>query len=128
MTDSTKPQAQASFESMKVVYIAGPFRASSAWLIEQNVRRAEQAAFDVASLGAMPMCPHTNTRFFHGTLSEQFWIDGTKALLLRCDAVYLVEGWECSIGSLGERDEAERRRLPCFQSMIMLASWIKGNP
>ncbi len=112
-------------ESMKVVYIAGPFRGGSAWIIEQNIRRAEEAALEVATVGAMPLCPHTNTRFFHGTLADEFWMRGTMALLLRCDAVFLVEGWEHSRGSRAERDEAQSRGLPCFQSLRLLEKWVQ---
>ena len=49
---------------MKVVYIAGPYTAPDAWQRELNIRAAEMMAMEVAKLGAMPLCPHTNTRFF----------------------------------------------------------------
>jgi hypothetical protein len=77
---------------VKVIYICGPFTGPRAWDIEQNVRRAEERALEVAMLGASPLCPHTNTRFFHGTLSEEFWYAATAELLLRCDALITVEG------------------------------------
>ena len=51
---------------MKLVYIAGPFRAPTPWGIEENVRHAERHAFEIAKLGAMPVCPHANTRHFDG--------------------------------------------------------------
>ena len=51
---------------MKLVYIAGPFRGSSAWDIEENIRVAERAALEVWKMGAAALCPHTNTRFFQG--------------------------------------------------------------
>lgn len=33
---------------MKVIYVAGPFRAPNSWEIEQNIRRAE-ALYDAGS-------------------------------------------------------------------------------
>lgn len=38
-------------EAVKVVYIAGPFRAATPWLVEANVRRAEEVALAVWRLG-----------------------------------------------------------------------------
>jgi len=99
---------------MRVVYIAGPFGAPNAWLIEQNIRRAEEAALYVAELGAAPLCPHTNTRFFHGTCTAQFWYDATLTLLERSDALYLVRGWQESRGSVAEYDVAMLKGLPIF--------------
>lgn len=51
---------------MKIIYIAGPFRASTAWGIAENVRAAERVGLEVARAGAMPLIPHANTAHFHG--------------------------------------------------------------
>ncbi len=101
---------------MKVAYIAGPFRAENAWLVEQNIRSAEAVGFRVAELGAMPLIPHTNTRFFDGTLTGQFWLDGIMELLRRCDAVVMCPGWRESKGSVEEATVATKLRLPVFQA------------
>lgn len=71
---------------MKVVYIAGKFTGPDAWTIHSNVFAAEQAAFEVQKLGAMPLCPHANTAHFHGVNTPEFWYEGTLELLRRCDA------------------------------------------
>jgi hypothetical protein len=100
---------------MKIIYIAGPFRADTAWEIEQNVRRAEEhAAMLVRTFAVMPMIPHANTRYFHGLGEDSFWLEGTLELMRRCDAIYLCPGWEFSTGSKGERAEAERLSMPVF--------------
>jgi len=87
---------------MIVVYVAGPFRARSQWQIAENVRAAERVGLLVAECGAMPLIPHANTAHFHGLFDDQFWIDGTKELLRRCDASVYLPGWRNSQGSLGE--------------------------
>ena len=115
---------------MKVIYIAGPCRGENAWVVEQNIRRAEQVGFEVAQLGAMPLIPHTNTRFFDGTLTGEFWLEGTMELLRRCDAVVFCNGWDFSNGSLAERAEAEQLRLSCFErawGLEALRKWIKDE-
>jgi len=109
---------------MRVVFIAGPFTAGTAWDIEQNVRCAEGCALAVARSGAMPLCPHTNTRLFHGQCTEQFWYDGTLELLRRCDAVLMVPGWERSKGATNERRFAEQIGLPVFESTADVCTWL----
>lgn len=111
---------------MKVVYIAGPFRGKTAWDIEQNIRRAESVAYEVALAGAAPLCPHANTRYFHGTLTDAFWIDATVELLRRCDAVMLVKGWENSSGTRGEIVVAESIGIPIWRQIEDLKEWIKS--
>lgn len=109
---------------MKVVYICGPFRASTAWGVEQNVRRAEEAALVVAQWGAMPLCPHTNTRFFDGLLTPEFWLEGTAELLRRSDAVFRLPDWERSAGSVEETRIADEIGIPIFSDYFALATWI----
>lgn len=112
---------------MKIMYIAGCFRAENAWLIEQNVRAAELVGFEVAKLGAMPLIPHANSRFFQGALPDDFWLEGTLELLRRCDALMLVEGWEKSSGARREVVEAWRLDKPVFDELSQLKRWISGD-
>ena len=99
---------------MRVIYVAGPFRGKNAWEVEKNIRRAEEWSFKLAEAGWMFMCPHTNTRFFDGTQTDKFWLEGTLELMRRCDAVFVCEGYENSSGTLGEIEEAEKLGLPVF--------------
>lgn len=101
---------------MKVIYIAGPFRGENAWKVEQNIRRAEMVAWEVANRGHAPLCPHTNTRFFDGTLTDEYWLECGLVLLERCDAMVLVEGWETSEGTAGEIKHAEKNSIPIYKS------------
>jgi hypothetical protein len=109
---------------MTVIYIAGPFRGATPWDVEQHVRHAEALAFEVAQLGAMPLCPHTNTRFFHGTMTEQFWLDGTVELMSRCDGVVLTDDWHRSLGARDEVARAHQLGLPVFDTVDALRVWL----
>jgi len=121
---------------MKVIYIAGPFRATNAWLVAENVHRAEQAAHEVVELGAMPLTPHSIGARMDGTATAQFWISGTLELMRRCDAVLVLPGYQRSEGTLGEIAEAERLKLPIFlpgdgprdyaldRVLTLLESWL----
>lgn len=112
---------------MKLVYIAGPYRAGTPWLVEQNIRRAEELGLRVAMLGAMPVIPHSMCRFFDGERTGQFWVDGTLELMRRCDAVMLVSGWTESVGTRGEVEEAKRIGIPVFAVFDALASRLLAD-
>ncbi len=113
---------------MKLVYVAGKFTGANSWEVKQNVNAAEKVAFQVAELGAMPLCPHTNTANFFGTLDDAFWYAGTLELLRRCDAVILVPGWERSKGVAAELAEAQQLKLPIHETPDQLDRWLRGNP
>ena len=115
---------------MKIVYVAGPFTADSTWEVEQNVRRAEQMGLEVARLGAMPLIPHTNTRFFHGVsgVSGSFWYRGTLELLLRSDAMVVCGDWESSKGSKAELAACDKHDIPFFWTLDDLRVWLEGAP
>jgi len=89
-------------KSIKVVYIAGAFRAKTQWGIMQNVRKAEKASLELWKLGFVCICPHTMTQHFQDECPDKVWLDGCLELLKRCDAIYLVDGWMESEGSLVE--------------------------
>jgi len=89
---------------MKVVYVAGPYRSLSAWGVEQNVRKAEAVALEIArDTGLAVLCPHTMNRFYEGTLPDKYWLEATQELMLRADFLFMVDGWEKSTGSQAER-------------------------
>jgi hypothetical protein len=109
------------------VYIAGPFRGETPWLIEQNIRHAECVALSVARLGAIPLCPHTMYRFYQDSLPDEFWLAATRELLRRCDAIMLCRGWQNSAGSRREKVLAEEIGIPVFyydEEATKLSKWI----
>ena len=109
---------------MKLVYIAGPFRAPTAWEIERNVREAEDLGFAVIKLGAMPIIPHANTRYFHGSVPDSFFIEGTLELLKRSDILLAMPRWQESEGATGELIWARRRGMPVCESLGSLRSCL----
>ncbi len=111
---------------MKVIYVAGPFRGSNAWVVEQNIRRAEELSYAVDLLGGcIALCPHTNTRFFNGTLTDEFWLDGTLELLRRCDAVITTDDWQRSSGARNEVAEAYRLGIPVYHHIESLKEFLR---
>jgi len=97
---------------MKVAYVAGPFRGPNAWVIEENIRRAERLALDLWAAGFAVICPHTNTRFYQGALPDNVWLDGDLEILARCDLLVCTPDWERSSGARAEVAFARSRGIP----------------
>ena len=93
---------------MKKAYVAGPYRAKTHYEIEQNIRRAEAVAIELWQKGYAVFCPHKNTAHFDGLCPDYVWLEGDLEWLVYADVLVLVPGWENSLGTLLEREEAER--------------------
>lgn len=87
---------------VKVIYVAGPFRATTQWRIMQNVKRAEDVSLKLWKLGYAVICPHTMTQHFQDECPDEVWLKGCLELMTRADAIYLLKGWENSEGSIAE--------------------------
>ena len=100
-----------------LVYIAGPFSASTRSGVEENIRRAESIGLKVAVVGGMPIVPHSNTSHPNYELAQgyEFWVAGTAKLMARCDGVLLIPGWQDSRGAKGEQEMALRLGIPVLE-------------
>jgi hypothetical protein len=112
---------------MLVIYIAAPFRADTPWDVEQNIRRAEEAALVVWRMGAAAICPHANTRFFDKCLPDHVWLNGDIEIMLRCDAVFVVPRTEMSGGVVNETCKAEDEGLPVIYTYSNLLDYIGSH-
>lgn len=103
---------------MKLVYIAGPYTALNEAGVVANVRKAEVAGQEVLAMGLIPVIPHKITSHWDtwGILThwthEQWLENFCKPLLLRCDAIYLIEGWRESKGAKIEHALAIENYIP----------------
>jgi len=97
---------------VKLFYIAGPFRGPTPWIVENNIREAEALGLLVANAGGLPVIPHAMYRFFDKALPDQFWLEGTANLLMRCDALVLHPSWQKSSGSKAELELAQKHHFP----------------
>lgn len=112
-----------------VVFVAGKFRAPTAWEMTENAREALRWSLKVAECGAIPLCPHANMGHFHGLLTEQFWIDASLALLAKSDAAVFIPNWVDSEGATGEHAYCKREGTPRFGSAHVIdgtfAQWVR---
>lgn len=96
---------------MRVIYVAGPFRSKTSWGIHRNVLKAEEASLKLWKQGDIAICPHKMTEHYQGELPDKIWLDGMLEILSRCDAIYMLRGWENSEGSRQELELAEELGL-----------------
>jgi hypothetical protein len=108
---------------MKLIYVAGPYRAASEWQLVQNIRRAEALALEVWHLGHACICPHKNTALLGGAADDSLWLEGDLEMMRRCDAVICTDDWQRSEGARNEVAEAKRLGIPVFLTIDELKIW-----
>lgn len=95
-----------------VLYLAGPFGAPDPIHgIQRNILDASEIALKAWKKGWAVICPHKNTADFQHAIGvpEGVWTEGYLSIMLRCDAVLMLPGWERSPGSVKERHFAIER-------------------
>ena len=110
-------------KSVIVVYVAGPISAETGHQVEMNIRAAEEVARDLLNLGFAPICPHSFERFHQGLLDHDDWMRVDLEILSRCDAIFMVHGWEGSKGSMTELNWAHQNDYPIFYTLNQLKKW-----
>lgn len=103
---------------MKLIYVAGPYRGKGDNDVWQHIMAARYWARCLWEKGWAVFCPHTNTLFMDGPeIPVASFLDGDLEILRRCDAVFMVPGWEGSKGASAERDRADELLLPVYYDL-----------
>ena len=110
---------------LPVLYVAGPYRATTERQVELNIRAAEAIGLEVWQAGAVALVPHMNTRMFGGACPDEVWLTGDLELLRRCDGVVVTPDWERSTGARAEVEAAKRWGMPVFGSVGEAGEWIE---
>ena len=100
---------------MKIIYIAGPYRAEGANAILQNILEARAVAIELWKLGYVAIAPHCNTFLMDGAAPDEVWLAGDLEILRRCDLVVMRRGWWDSSGAVAERQEAKSRCMSVYE-------------
>ncbi len=87
---------------MKVIYIAGCYRASTEYEVDENIQHAKRAMAKLLREGWVVICAHTMTAHLGGIISDDDLVDRCLELVRRSDTIYLLKGWEDSVGSNAE--------------------------
>jgi hypothetical protein len=107
--------------SKKIIFISGRYSGTTGdkrnWHeIENNIRHAELAAIGLAKKGWVVICPHKNFGHLeiHREFALDFWLQQALVILERCDAVFMLEDWEKSSGSVEEHTLARELGLRIY--------------
>ena len=104
---------------MRVVYVAGPYRAPTPEGIEANIQRARAVAVELWRSGYAVICPHLNTAHFDGLAPDEVWLRGDLAIIARLDpqapdGVVMLSGWRQSAGARREWALARKMGLTVY--------------
>lgn len=99
-----------------VVYIAGKYSAETLELIQANIDKAKAVAQELWGKGYAVICPHTNTAHFDETenCTWETYLSGDEKIILRCDAVIVLDNYEQSKGAKREIAFAEKNGIPVY--------------
>jgi hypothetical protein len=112
---------------MKVIYVAGAYRAKSEFEVLRNIRDAESLAVKIWRTGNACICPHKNTAFLGGAVPDEVWLQGAVLMVLRSDAVVCVDNWRNSEGATREVTAAEENGIPVFERFEDFELWQSQN-
>ena len=113
----------------KLIYTAGPYRSKlGIHGVVQNIREAEEWMTMLWVNGASVICPHKNTALLDGIygLKGEDWLDGDFVQVERCDALFLLPGWETSDGTRQEIEVAKAAgiRIFTYEEFDKVLEWL----
>ena len=89
-------------DNIKIIYVAGRYRASSWNGVWDNIMHSRTEARKLWLDGWAVISPHANTIFMDGDDTDGVFLKGDLEILRRCDAIYMLKGWDTSIGATAE--------------------------
>jgi hypothetical protein len=107
---------------MKLAYVIGAYRSSTVYGVSRNIEAAAALAAELWQAGFAVICPHKNSAFFDGIVSDNTFIAGDLEILKRCDIAVTVDGWEYSTGSINEVNFCKAMLMPVYHSVKEAAS------
>lgn len=112
---------QDALKPRPLVYVAGAMshRTKAGWWA--NIERGKAVALRLMLLGFAVDCPHLSAHYetvpgYEG-MDWTTWLSRDTTILRRCDAMFLVPGWESSKGANKELAVARRNAIPVFEDI-----------
>ena len=99
---------------MKVIFVSGKYKATTENGVYENIQHARREAHKLWEEGWSVVCPHMNTAFM-GDNDDLKYLDGDLEILRRCDAIYMLNGSEYSLGAIEELKLAKELGLEIIQ-------------
>lgn len=129
---------------MKRVYVAGAYSEDNVIDVLRNIGRGEIVCANLFADGVYPFCPWFDKdfiikqpeydfnveEFYYYSLYdfnvEEFY-NYSLAWLEVSDAMFVIEGYEKSKGTLKEIEFAKNKNIPIFYNYIKLLNWCSDN-
>ena len=101
---------------MKLIYVSGAYTAKTKKLIQKNIKLSEQVSKELYLLGWACITPHKNSAGFENFTEFTYydWIACDFEMLKRCDAIFMLDNWESSVGARAEYIFAMWAKIPIF--------------
>ena len=111
--------SNVSYKRMKMIYVAGPYVGKDSDETEKNIERAEKASVELLKLGWVVVTPHKNTAHYekyHPYLpyTYEFYLTRDFEIIKRCDAVFVLNNYINSQGTLAEINFCIENNVPYF--------------
>src|SRR6188768_488406 len=98
---------------MMLLYLSGPLSDNKNGPQAEHVAKAAEAFIDLTKEGIVCFCPHLSAYAPKADdVAYDQWITADLAILGRCDAVLMLEGWEESKGARIEYERAKALGKP----------------
>lgn len=99
---------------MYVVYVIGPYRAPTSFEMHHNIQAARDAAIQLWREGYAVICPHMNSCWLDGVITDTAFLKHYLHILARCDMAFVLPGWQHSVGSREEVKLCIAQNIPVF--------------
>ena len=99
---------------MMKAYIAGPYSSNTETLTLRNIEKARKLSEQLWVAGFSVFCPHLNTAHMGGLLPHERFVDGDLEWLKHADILFLLPGWNKSVGAKAEERMAELCEIPSY--------------
>jgi hypothetical protein len=104
---------------MKLIYVAGKYSAPTPEGIKKNIAKAEKASVELLKNKWAVITPHKNTSGYeyyedYIEYTHSDWLAMDFVMLDRCDAIFMLKGWQDSKGAVEEYDRARALDLEIF--------------
>ncbi len=109
---------------MKLIYVSGPYTGR----VDANTAAAIEAGQLLREHGFVALVPHITIVPMEAPDSPRGYAQAMRecvALMLRCDAVLMIAGWEQSRGARIEHWIARRNGLPVFETLETLIGGVQ---
>ena len=112
-------------KEIKLLFVSGAYAGD----VEKNIAKAEEVSIGLIRAGFHVVTPHKNTagyeKYEDGVLNRKTWMDMCFNILMRCDAVYVMNNWKKSEGAKDEIAYAHKLGIPVIYEEVFPVGVMK---